>query len=116
LPDGLAEALPMLRVLERVGQRRGADPERARRDLDASDLQATHHLCEPESLLAAEQGGHRDAVVIEGQLTAFDALVPQLGQVTRHRKAGTLLDEQDAHPTLRRAGLRVGLAQQRDYP
>ena len=56
------------------------DAQGAGGDLDAPGLQALHHLGEALALDAAEQAVGRGAVVVEGQLAAFHALVPGLGR------------------------------------
>jgi len=83
LPDRYPEALPLLGVAQRVVERGLRDAHRPGRDLDAADLQALHHLCEPTARRATEQRPGWCVVVIKGQLTALDALITELGQVTR---------------------------------
>ncbi len=93
-----------------------ATPHRARRDVDAADLERAED--EPESvtetLVAAEHAVGADAVVVVDHLDGLDALVPELADVLRdrdaaERRAGLLLDD-EARDAL------VGARRERDDP
>ena len=111
LPDGLAEALAVLRVAHGVLEGGTRDAGGAGGHLDAADLEPLHELREALALHAAEHGGPRHPVVAEGDLAALDALVAELGQVAADLEAGAVLAQQDAHAAVRRVGARVGADQ-----
>src|SRR5581483_9246980 len=104
-----------LGVLEGRGEGGLRDPDRARRDVDAPDLEARHDVLEALALLADEVRG-RDRKVLERDLGRLDALVAELREVAADRAAGDrlpgvveLLGEEERDAPVRRVGLRVGL-------
>ena len=80
--DLLAERLALLRVAERVVERRLRDPGAARGDVDAADLDPAHEVLEPlaDAGLAAEHARRRRAEAVEDELGRLDALVAELLQ------------------------------------
>jgi hypothetical protein len=104
LPDGLAEAFPVLGVAKSVIKRGPRHSGSSRGDLDPADLQPFHHLGEAAALFIPEQRVSRDPHVGEVQLTALDALVAQLGKVARDVKSLEsigFVDQQNADPAMR---------------
>jgi predicted amidohydrolase len=114
LPYRHAEGLPVLRIPQRVVERRAGHAQSAGRHLNAPGLQALHHLREPATRNAAEHSAGGRAVVIEDQLARLDALVTQLGQVPGDGQSGTVLDQQHGDPRVPGLGGRIRLAQQGD--
>src|SRR5699024_7937305 len=80
LPDRLAHRLPLLGVLHRIIELGLRNPERPGSDLDATDLQALHHLLESHALDLAEQLRLRVPKILENQLTRLNTLVSELRQ------------------------------------
>ena len=114
LPDRLAEGLPLLAVADGGVEGCLGDPDRPGGDLDPADLEAAHHLGPAETRLAADHVGGRYDDVVEADLGRLDSLVAELGEVAGDGHAVLLADEEHAHPGVRRARLRIGLAQHRD--
>src|SRR5699024_5594745 len=114
LPDRLAHRFAFLRVLHRIIERRLRDAEGPGGDLDAADLEALHHLLEPDALGLAEQLRLRLAKVPEVEFAGLDALVAELREVLGDGEALALLDEDDRDPLVPRLSAGVGLAQQGD--
>src|SRR4051795_13587583 len=108
LPDLLAERLALLRITHRVVDSCLRNTNRARRDLDATELQPAHHLRETLTFLAAEQRLCRREVTVERQLARLDALVAELGQVSRNGESVAGLDEKQRHPGMCRRCSGVG--------
>ena len=104
--DRLAERLALLRVAERVVESGLRDPDAARRDVDAADLDPAHEVLEPlpDPVLAAEDARGRSAEAVEHELGRLDALVAELLRA-RHRDRearelrhlGLLLDDETGH-------------------
>ena len=122
LGDRLAEGLPLLAVAERQLERPLGDPDAARGDVDAADLERVHHLPEPlaqPGLLPAEDALRRAAVAVVDELRGLDALVAHLLDLGRDRQPGEvarvlgrprfLLGDEAGHARVRRVGLGVGL-------
>ena len=124
LRDRLAERLPLLRVADRLLEGACRDPDCARCDVDAAELDPTHEVAEAfaDSRLAADHGvaGHAEAV--EGELDGLDALVAELAerrpdrQPRELRRARLLLEDERGDPAVAWLRLGVGLGEQRHHP
>src|SRR6185312_14697252 len=80
LRDRLAERLALLGVADRLLERPCGDPDGARGDVHAAELDAAHEVGEACVLagFAAENAGSRDTQTVERQLDGLDALVAEL--------------------------------------
>ena len=110
LGDGLAERVPLLRVLHRGLERGARHADRPRRDVDASQFQPAHDVPEAFALCPAEQVRCGGPVVLERDLCGLDSAIAELGDVAHDVEARTLLPEEDADAAVRRVGVQVGLA------
>ncbi len=77
LADRLAEGGALLRVANRVLERRLPDADRARRDVDPADFERAHHLLEALALPAADQIAGRHLELLEQHLAGVDSLVAE---------------------------------------
>ena len=110
----MPERLAVLRVAERLIERRLGDPDGSRGNVDPPDLERTERHLHASALIAAEQTVIGDEAVLEHDFAALGAFVAELADVLRHGHARrTLLDHQHAHALVRRSGGRIGLGQNR---
>ena len=122
LRDRLAERLALLRVAKAQLERALRQPDAARGDVRAPDLERVHHLREAgvqAGLLAAEDVLGRALVAVEDQLGRLDALVAHLLDLRRDGEAGVvagvlrharlLLGDEAREALVARVGVRVGL-------
>src|SRR5207253_2999854 len=94
LADRLAEGLAHLGIGDRLRERRVRDPDPARRDVDAPELEPAENLLQAAPFDAADQPACRHAVVIEGELAGVDAAVAELLKLALDGKARPLLGEE----------------------
>jgi hypothetical protein len=87
LADRLAERLPLLAVADRILEGRARDADRARRDVDAADLEPGQRDLEAAALLAADERVGGQAVVLERDLARLDAAIAELVEVAADRQA-----------------------------
>ena len=122
LRNGLAEGLAGLRVGRRLVECPAGDADRARRDVDSSELQSAHRHVEALARHAADQVPLGvQLVVLEDQLGGVDAVVAELFQLASRAEsrvglAGVRIGlgrDEHGHAPARRRGVRVGLDQQR---
>src|ERR1700712_3159137 len=111
LPDRVSEALPLLRVFQRILECCGRDAQGPRCYLNTARLKAFHHLRESSARFVAEDRRGRHAAVVERQLTTLHALVAQLGEVTRDGESLTMFDQDDRNALMSWFRLWIGLAQ-----
>src|SRR5205823_3332414 len=104
----------LLRIPDRGVERGLRDTDGPRRDVDASGLEAVHHLCEAVTLFAADEVGPRNPDVVEDQLVRVDRTVSELVDVLRDAEAVRLRDEQTRHPAMRRFDVRIRLHDRRE--
>ena len=88
LGDLLAECLPLLRVGTPELEGTPGDPAATGGDVDATDLDAVHHLVEAAARLAAEHLVGADLEAVEDELGRVDALVTHLVDLAGHREPG----------------------------
>src|SRR6185312_6361622 len=102
LDDGTPEGLALFGVRERVLERGARQPDRARGDVDAPDLEAAHHLPKAVAGHAADEGVAVDATAVEHQRRGLDALVTELlERLALDERAGgdaLLLDDERRQP------------------
>ena len=98
---GRPEGLALLRVPDRFLERALGHADRAGRHVDASDLDARHHLVEALALFASEEVLNRDREVVEDELRRFDALVAELLDVRGDLETGEGLLHDSSAPSRR---------------
>src|SRR6185503_6761253 len=113
LADRLAEGLALLRVPQRLGERRLRDADAACRDVDAPELEPAGRLLEAAAFLADEVT-RGDAVVLEDELGRVDALVAELLELAACLESRPLLAEEHRHAAVPGLGVGVGLRQDRE--
>ena len=92
LGDRLAERLALLAVAQGQLQRPLGDPDAARRDVHAPDLQRVHHLHEPlaEAIRPTQDPVLRDLEPVEDELGGLDTLVAHLLDLGGNHESGEL--------------------------
>ena len=120
--DRLAEGLALLRVADGLLERALCDPDAARRDVDAAELDRAHEVLESltDARLAAEHAGRGRPEPVEHELGRLHALVSELLQRRRDREAGLLrharllLEDERRHASVRGICVGIGLREQHD--
>ena len=109
LGDRLAESFAALRVGDRFHERGTRDADAARGDVDAPEFEAGQDMLHAQPFAAADEVVLRNAVVVEYELGAVDAIVAELFQLARMAEAGPFFADKEAHAAMARFGVRVGL-------
>src|SRR5688572_19299507 len=86
LADRFAEGVALTRILKRLVERGLGHADAARRDVDASQLQAADGLMEAAPF-GADKIGRRHAIVVEQELRGVDALVAELLELAARAEA-----------------------------
>src|ERR1700733_6777886 len=92
LPDWLAQALPLLRIFQRVLESCTPHPQRPRSHLNTARFKAFHHLRESSARFVTEDRRGWYTAVVERQLATLPALVAQLREVARDGETLTMFD------------------------